>query len=221
MEEKSKSKEILEWVWCILIALVIVLIIKTFIGVPTVVKQSSMYPTLKQNERLWLNRWGATFNKMPNRGDIVTFEAPSTSKKGGIAFDMNHIDLSNPVAPYEYEPDNIFSKFTYNVLEINKVSYIKRVIGLPGEHVEIKDGGVYINGEKLEESYLQDTVVTEAQGGLYTDVVVPEGCVYLMGDNRPDSKDSRVFGCIPVKKIESKAVFRFWPLNNISGLKNK
>ena len=65
MEEKNKTKEILEWVYCILIAIVIVLIIKSFIGVPTVVKQESMYPTLKQNERLWLNRVGATFNKMP------------------------------------------------------------------------------------------------------------------------------------------------------------
>ena len=217
MGEKSRAKDILEWVYCILIAIVIVLIIKGFIGVPTVVKQASMYPTLKQNERLWLNRWGATFNKMPKRGDIITFEAPNT-KKGTTALDINHIDFSKPIAPYEYKPENIFAKFTYNVLEIGKVSYIKRVIGLPGEHVEIKDGGVYINGEKLQEDYLQDYVVTEPVGGLYIDIVVPDNCVYVLGDNRPDSKDSRVFGCIPVERIESKAVFRFWPLNKIGKL---
>lgn len=213
MEEKSKGKEILEWVYCILIAIVIVLLIKSFIGVPTVVKQTSMYPTLKQNERLWLNRWGATFNKMPKRGDIITFEAPTTKK-----VDKNHYNPENPVAIYEYNPTNIFAKFAYYTLEIGKTSYIKRVIGLPGDHVKIKDGSVFINDQKLEEKYLEDYVVTVDLEGLYTDVVVPENTVYVLGDNRPDSTDSRAFGCIPVEKIESKASFRFWPLNKIGGI---
>ena len=61
----------------------------------------------------------------------------------------------------------------YNVLEITKKSYIKRVIGLPGEHVQIKDGAVYIDENKLQEDYLQDTVVTNDLEGLYIDVIVP------------------------------------------------
>lgn len=214
MEEKNKTKEIMEWVYCIAIALVIVILIKSFIGVPTVVKQTSMYPTLKQNERLWLNRWGANFNKMPNRGDIITFESPTEKY-----VDENHADYSNPVAEYAYNPKNPIVKFIYYTLEIGKTSYIKRVIGLPGEHVQIKDGEVYINGEKLQEDYLQDYVVTEPMNGKYIDVVVPQNTVYVLGDNRGDSKDSRMFGCIPVEKIESKAVFRFWPLNKIGALK--
>lgn len=213
MEEKSKSKEILEWVYCILIAIVIVILIKSFIGVPTVVKQSSMYPTLMQNERLWLSRWGANFNKVPNRGDIITFEAPTAR-----AVDKNHVDLDNPVAEYNYNPTNPVTKFVYYTLEIGKTSYIKRVIGIPGDHVEIKDGGVYLNGEKLEEKYLQDYVVTTDLGGVFVDVVVPDNTVYVLGDNRGESVDSRRFGCIPVEKIESKAVFRFWPLNKLGGI---
>lgn len=213
MESKSKGREILEWIYCILIALVIVILIKSFIGVPTIVKQSSMYPTLMQNERLWLSRWGATFNKMPKRGDIITFEAPTNK----IVSD-NYADLEHPIAEYKYNPTNIFSKFVYYTLEIGKTSYIKRVIGLPGDHVQIKDGGVYINGEKLEEKYLQDYVVTDASNGAYADIVVPENTVYVLGDNRGESTDSRRFGCIPVEKIESKAIFRFWPLNKIGGI---
>lgn len=213
MEEKSKKKEILEWVYCILIAVAIVLLIKTFIGVPTVVKQTSMYPTLKQNERLWLNRWGANFNKLPERGDIITFEAPTQNY-----VNKYYTNYDNPVAVYEYNPTNIFTKFIYYTLEIGKTSYIKRVIGLPGEHVEIKDGAVYINGEKLQEDYLQDYVVTNDLEGLYTDIYVPANTVYVLGDNRGESTDSRRFGCIPVEKIESKAVFRFWPLNKIGGI---
>ena len=213
MEEKSKRKEILEWVYCIIIAVVIVLLIKSFIGVPTVVKQTSMYPTLKQDERLWLNRWGATFNKMPERGDIITFEAPSVS-----SVDENHADYDYPVAIYNYNPTNIITKFAYYTLEFGKTSYIKRVIGLPGDHVEIKNEGVYINGERLKEDYLQDYVVTGSAGGCYTDVVVPENTVYVLGDNRGESTDSRKFGCVPVERIESKAVLRFWPLNKFGGI---
>ena len=102
-------------------------------------------------------------------------------------------------------PTNIFSKFAYYVLEWGKTSYIKRVIGLPGEHVQIMDGKVYINGEELDESaYLNSNVKTEAYGGMFTDIIVPEGCVFAMGDNRSVSADCRRFGCIPLKKIEGK-----------------
>ena len=126
---------------------------------------------------------------------------------------MYEADIDNPVAKYENEPDGLFSKFVYYVLETNKTSYIKRVIGLPGEHVEIKDGKVYINGEELDEPYLQEDVVTESLDGAFTDIIVPEGTVFLMGDNRPQSTDCRRFGCIPLEKIESKVWIRFWPLN--------
>lgn len=208
MEEKSKSKEILEWVYCIIIAIVLVLLIKTFIGVPTIVKQTSMYPTLKQNERLWLNRWGATFDKMPERGDIITFEAPAET----YVLPAN-ADLNNPVAKYNNNVNGVFAQFKYYILEIDKVSYIKRVIGLPGDHVQIKDDKVYINGEQLKEDYLQANVVTRDLEGSFVDLVVPEKCVYVLGDNRQESTDSRRFGCVPLEKIESKAVLRFWPFN--------
>ena len=97
--------------------------------------------------------------------------------------------------------------------ELGKRSYIKRVIALPGEHVEIKDEEVYINGEKLEEPYLQDGVVTDVVGAGFTDFTVPENCVFAMGDNRNHSTDCRVFGCIPLEKIESTVAIRIWPLN--------
>ena len=99
------------------------------------------------------------------------------------------------------------------MVELGKTSYIKRVIALPGEHIQIKDGKVYINGEELKEDYLAEDVVTEAEGGQFLDVIVPEGTVFAMGDNRGHSADSRRFGCIPYEKIEGKVVLRFWPLN--------
>lgn len=207
-EGKWKLKEILEWVYCIIIAIVLALLVRYFVGTPTIVQQPSMYPTLKQGQRLILNRMIRTTKTMPKRGDIVTFEAPSKSYVSAI--DAN---LENPVAIYDYNINNAFSKFRYYVLEIGKTSYIKRVIGLPGEHVKIEDGKVYINGTELEENYLQEDVITTSLEGVYTDITVPENCLFVMGDNRLQSTDSRRFGCIPLEKIESKVWIRFWPFD--------
>lgn len=204
----AKVKDILEWIYCIIIAVVLALLFRYFIGTPTIVKQVSMYPTLVQNQRLWLNRWGRTTKKMPERGNIITFEAPS--KK---SYTANEINASNPVAKYENEPTSLIGKFKYYVLEIGKDSYIKRVIALPGEHVEIKNGKVYINGEELQEDYLQPGIVTDVMGTGFDDFVVPDNCVFAMGDNRSHSTDCRSFGCIPLEKIESKVWIRIWPLN--------
>ena len=207
MSLRDRTKDILEWIVCILIAFVLALLIRYFIGTPTIVKQSSMYPTLVQNQRLILNRWGRTTNKMPERGDIITFEAPSETFVSADEFD------NNVIARYNNEPTNWFSKFVYYVLEINKESYIKRVIGLPGDHVQIKEGKVYINNEVLDEPYLQDGVTTNMGNQIFSDLVVPENCVFAMGDNRDHSTDCRSFGCIPLEKIEGTVWIRFWPLN--------
>ena len=207
MEEKSVLKEALEWGYCIVIAIILALLIRYYIGTPTIVKQPSMFPTLKQDQRLWLNRWGRTTHKMPKRGEIITFEAPS------VTFLTDTKNAESPVAVYENEPKGIFKKFIYYVLEAGKTSYIKRVVGLPGEHVEIKEGKVFINGEELQENYLQPGVVTDTTKGVFSNFYVPEGCVFAIGDNRSQSTDCRAFGCIPLEKIESTVAFRFWPFN--------
>ena len=205
---KKIIKEIGGWIICIVIAVILALLIKYFILTPTVVKQESMYPTLEENQRLILNRLGRTFKQMPKRGDIITFEAPTVTYRT-----EEDTDISNPVAIYEDEERNIFENFSYNVLEIGKTSYIKRVIGLPGDHVQIKNGKVYINEEELEEDYLQPGIITDDAEGIFYDIIVPENTVFAMGDNRNSSVDCRAFGCIPLEKIEGKVLIRFWPLN--------
>ena len=73
----EKTKDILEWIFCIVVAVVLALFVRYFVGTPTIVKQPSMFPTLKENQRLILSRVGRTMKKLPERGDIITFEAPS------------------------------------------------------------------------------------------------------------------------------------------------
>lgn len=199
----NTTKEILEWTYCIIIAIVLALFIRYFIGTPTVVKHTSMVPTLQQNQRLLLNRLVKTFHQNLKRGDIITFEAPSNAYTGA----------TSEKAEYKEEPQGWFEKFTYYVLEVGKTSYIKRIIALPGEHVQIQKGKIYVNGEVLQEDYLQDSVETEAKSPYLTDFVVPEGYIFAVGDNRMYSSDCRYFGCIPIDKIESKVWIRFWPFN--------
>lgn len=201
----EKIKDILEWIYCIIIALVLALLFRYYIGTPTVVQQRSMYPTLKENQRLLLNRTFRITGKDIKVGDIITFEAPSG------AYTRYNVNQSNPVAKYEYEFDNIFQKFMYYIIEKTKTSYIKRVVAVEGNHVEIKDNKVFINGKELEEEYLSDDVVTESQ--VFTDFIVPEGYIFAIGDNRTKSKDCRELGCIPVDKVEGIVILRFWPLD--------
>lgn len=209
MDKKSTIKEIIEWIYCIIIAVVLALLVKYFIGIPTMVQQQSMETTFMSGDRLILSRLTKTIRGKYKRGDIITFEEPSDTIIP--AADVNN---DNPVAHYTYQPKSIFGKFTYYVLEINKISYIKRIIGVEGDHIEIKDGALYLNDEKQDEPYLDEGTVTDmGQYGVYSDIIVPNDCVFVMGDNREHSIDSRCFGCIPISKIEGKVWIRFWPLS--------
>jgi len=214
-EKKAKLKNIFEWIYCIVIAVALALLVKYYVGTPTIVSQTSMVPTFQNGDRLILNRLYRTLKTTPKKGDIITFEAPSKNYMNG-----EKADLENPVAIYNNEPEGLISKFFYNVIEFGKISYIKRVIALPGEHIQIKDGKVYVNGEELQEDYLAEGTITDSVekegviGGQFLDLIVPEGTVFVMGDNRGNSGDSRKFGCVPYDKIEGKVVLRFWPLGS-------
>ncbi len=200
------AKEVFEWIICIIIALILAFLIRYFIGTPTIVKHSSMFPTLKEDQRLILNRTHRLTKKMPKVGDIITFEAPNQS------FDANNCDQSNPKAIYKEKEMSLFEKFGYNLLEVTKVSYIKRVIALEGTHVKIENGKIYINGEILEENYLDSSVITKSE--VFNDFIVPEGYIFAVGDNRGNSVDCREFGCIPLEKVEGIVLCRWWPFKD-------
>lgn len=96
--------------------------------------------------------------------------------------------------------------------------YIKRIVGLPGDEVEIYDGYVYVNGEKIEESEYLDSTIRTASGNYMTPgkkETVPEGFVFALGDNRPHSSDSRNFGMVEEGTIKGRAIFRYWPFDNV------
>ncbi len=94
-----------------------------------------------------------------------------------------------------------------------KDAFIKRVIGLPGDTVEVKGGRVYVNGQALREKYIE-----EAPEYKYGPVTVPEDQYLVLGDNRNNSYDSHYWGFVPRKNLIGRAVVRFWPLNRLGGL---
>lgn len=212
-EEKENKifKEIVEWCFCIFIALILALLTRYYIATPTMVKQTSMVPTLEENQRIILSRRNRITKEEYERGDIITFQAPNETRA------WEDIVISNPVAVYNDEKQGVVNKFIYNVLEINKLCYIKRIIAVGGDKIQIKNGNVYVNDELLIEDYLPTGTTTK--GVYYNNIIVPEGYVYVMGDNRDESVDSRTFGCIPIEQIEGKIVFRYWPVTKFGVIK--
>ena len=137
---------------------------------------------------------------------------------------------SGSMLPTLHEDDRVLvNKLSYDLHDVNRgdlvvferpegesagsiKDLIKRVVGLPGERIEQRDGDVYIDGQLLEEPYLSDGTQTtnlEPQ-------TVPEDHVFVMGDNRDDSMDSRVFQAIDEDRIVGRAFVRVWPLSNLS-----
>ncbi|HQJ51215.1 MAG TPA: signal peptidase I, partial [Anaerolineae bacterium] len=93
---------------------------------------------------------------------------------------------------------------------LDETDYIKRVIGLPGEVIEVRDGHALIDGLPLDEPY-----VTYFGGPSYPPTRIPEDCVFVMGDNRPNSRDSRHIGPVPIDTIRGHALFIYWPLQRV------
>lgn len=94
-------------------------------------------------------------------------------------------------------------------------SFIKRVVGLPGETVSIEQGHVLINGQAIEEPYVPAQF---ADGGFYGPMKVPDGHYFVMGDHRSSSNDSRVFGAVHMRHIYGKAVFSYWPVERFGSI---
>lgn len=193
-------KEIWEWVVVFVSAFVLVMILNTTVFATTQVRQTSMQDTLLEGQHLFVEKLSFLFGE-PSRDDIIVF----IENKYPVSYlDRLKIflkDVSEIFKPIESKTN---------------VRLVKRVIGVPGDKIDIRDGKVYLNDEVLDEPYVKgETFQREVSFPLK----VPEGKYIVFGDNREVSKDSRSFGFIERSQIEGKAVFRFWPSNRIGVLK--
>lgn len=201
-EEKKRTVlgEILDWVYCIALAVIITLFVKNLFFSTTIVRQESMFPTLKDGDILFVNRFSQVSGTPLETGDIVVLEAP--------------LNMTNVSEYAYYKDDNLWDKF---LKLFKKTLYIKRVIGVSGDRLVIDGSEVSINGEVLEEEYINPQKFNNSINN-NIDLEIPEGYIFCMGDNRDRSKDSRTFGLIPINKIEGKATFRFFPFDKFGNI---
>ena len=178
---------LLEIVETLVLTLVIYLLIHNFIAQPFEVEQDSMYPTILEHEYVLIDKLSPRFSDY-DRGDIVVFQPPDGFEQGGVPF-------------------------------------IKRVIGLPGDTVTLDNGRVFVTPPNGSPVRLDEPYVVIADGGTAptlprdaertTEWTVPAGDYFVMGDNRPQSQDSRFFGPIERSAIIGRAWLRYFPLDRI------
>ncbi|MCQ4924488.1 signal peptidase I [Tissierella carlieri] len=196
---KSFLREVLEWIMTIGITIIVTLFVLGNIFSMTEVNGESMEPTFVDGEKIFIYKLGYSFSQ-PKAGEIAIL-SKSESKKGII---INTITEGKDII------DNIYSKITKNI----EVKYIiKRVIAIPGDVVDIKDGYVTVNGQKLEESYVRGQ--TFENSNFSYPLTIPENKVFVLGDNRENSTDSRILGLIDYEQIKGKVVFRLWPVKRV------
>lgn len=183
----------------VLVALVVAVVIKTFLFQAFFIPSGSMIPTLEISDRVLVNKLSYTFGGEPRQGDVVVFDSPF---------------LDDDIQ------ESLVQKVTRNVAEAlglqtaTAEDLIKRVVAVGGETIEIADNTVLVNGLAISEPYLPPGTVMHDFGP----EVVPQGHVFVMGDNRSRSQDSRRFGTIREDHIIGRAFVRVWPVSRWGGL---
>jgi signal peptidase I len=173
---RTGIRSAIEWAVLIGAALLIAIVIKTFLFQAFWIPSESMVPTLREDDRVLVNKLSYRLHDV-NRGDIVVFEAPE-----GANSDIKDL--------------------------------VKRVIGLPGDTISFRNGHVQVNGRRLDEPYLPEGTVTEPKNGV-SSIDVPAGSIFVMGDNRGASTDSREFGPVDEDDIVGRVFVRIWPPSRI------
>jgi signal peptidase I len=186
-DQTSSSRWIVELVVIVVVAILVAVLLRTFVVATYSIPSGSMEPTLQIGDRIVVNKLSYDLHGV-DRTNIVVFSTPPNEDCAGP-----------PVA-----------------------DLVKRVIGLPGEVISLHDGDVYINGRLLPEPFLPPGVRHDTYPGPSSDAYalshayrIPAGDVYVMGDNRPNSCDSRYWGPIPESTIVGKVDLRIWPLSRI------
>jgi len=185
----------------IFVALAVAILVKTFVIQAFYIPSESMVPTLEVGDRVFVSKFMFDGGDIA-RGDVIVFENPNAAElpdRSGISSVLHWLGEGIGLAQPENE------------------DFIKRVIALPGETIEIRHDVVYINGKPLDEPYL--THAARDSTGDYPLHTVPDDALFVMGDNRANSADSRYgLGFVPLEKVIGKAFVVIWPPSHMGGL---
>ncbi|MCT4597839.1 MAG: signal peptidase I [Vallitalea sp.] len=196
--KKKIFNEVKDTVKFVVIVVVSVLILQSHVVASTKVQQHSMEHTLHENDFLFAQKISYQLSS-PKFGDVIIFLEERPKGFWGRSIGVCIEDIAQ--------------KFSNNQ---PRMRFVKRVIGVSGDTIDINNGKVFVNGKQLEESYIVGD--TDARNLEYP-LVVPEGKLFVLGDNRTYSLDSRNFGCIDINNVEGKVLIRVWPFNKIKIIK--
>jgi signal peptidase I len=202
---KPLARSLVELVLIVAVALGLALIIQAFVVKPYRIPSGSMLPTLHINQRVLVDRIGEHFYT-PHVGDIIVFHPPK---------DYN--SCANPSQGENAVGEDAATPCDTVQGQASSVTFIKRVVGLPGDRLSIRNGEVIRNGVPETDPYAVPCYGVGSCTGPRA-FIVPRGDYYMMGDNRPDSEDSRFWGPVPRKWIIGKAFFTYWPPDRIGFL---
>jgi signal peptidase I len=198
---KSPLKSVIELVITVAIAVGLALLIQAFIVKPYRIPSGSMEPTLNIGQRVLTNR----LINHPSVGDIVVFHPPKGADPPEPVCGNPHQGAGHPQACGRPTPGE------------SSQTFIKRVVGGPGDKISIVNGHVYRNGVPEKDSYIEQCGANP-DCTFRTPIVIPPGDYFMMGDNRGDSEDSRFWGPIPDKWVIGVAFFTYWPPDRIGFL---
>lgn len=196
-------KEVRLWIFSILVAFCIVSVVNSRVFAKVQVQQSSMENTLYNNDQLIIDKFNYNFVD-PKSGEIIIFL--KDKEKGSI--------IEDTISSMK----SIFNKDS----ESEDERLVKRVIGVEGDSVDIRDGKVYVNDVELNEPYVTaETKEADKVRGLDVEfpITVGKDKLFVLGDNRPGSSDSRDFGLIDKKQVEGKVKFRIYPFDKMGVIK--
>jgi signal peptidase I len=204
-EQSAAARTVRELPLLLIAAGVIAFLIKTLVAQAFYIPSASMVPQLKINDRVVVSKISYKLHD-PHRGDIVVFDAPAAA-----SFHLPE--------PHRNPVSKLFRKIGTGVglIQPSTEEFIKRVVGLPGDSIDIKEGKVFVNGHELVEPYLPKGTITLANGAKFP-ITIPKGSLWVMGDNRGNSSDSRFFGPIPQKTVVGRTILKVWPLTKASFL---
>lgn len=188
---KHIVKEIASWSGYVFSAVLIGLAINTFVFQPTQIVGCSMESTFFENDKIMVNKLIHTLRSDPNYGDVVIIDS-RVSRDRTIKDDLTDSLKYNAIT-------SLITKEKQDIL------WIKRVIGKAGDTLEYINGTLYRNGEAVQEDYIKEPMNYFPEGK----IVVPEGNIFVMGDNRNSSLDSRIIGSVPLDHIIGKYAFKF------------
>jgi signal peptidase I len=198
---ESHKNSLLELVTIVAIALGLALLIQAFLIKPYRIPSESMVPTLAVGQRVLVDRVRFHFRD-PHRGDIVVFNPPIGAATSTC---FGH---QKPGQPCPLGNDKVHDSQVF----------IKRVVGLPGDKLTVIGNHAYINGKRQNEPFIEKGTPCSGVCNLRTPVTIPPGHYFMMGDNRGESDDSRMWGPVPRKWIIGKAFFTYWPPKRIGTL---